>query len=181
MTLPYNSHVDPATLFGRQAPLNSPLCVPACELGTCGSGGSCPLAGVLKREWLADLVSNNESDYDGDVGALGKRLFTFIAGSTNPDDYPGSRQPKRREVDAYLPAVFAGGESTYHGAPLPTVAVGKSRYMPTWTFSSSLISCFRVTLQLARPLQTKEPSASRCNSVVHRSRSSQPECMDAQR
>jgi hypothetical protein len=152
LTLPHNSHVDPATLFGRQAQLNSPLCVPSCELGTCGSGGSCPLGGVLKREWLGDLLFNNESDYHGDVRALGKRLFTFNAGSTNPNDYSGRRQPKRREVDVYLPAVFDGHESNYYGVPLPTVEVGKSRYMPTLTFSSSLISCLRVTLQVGRVL-----------------------------
>jgi hypothetical protein len=96
-------------------------------------------------------MSNNESDYYGDVRALGKRLFTFNAGSTNPNDYSGSSissLPTRREVDAYIPAVFNGLESGYYGAPLPTVEVGKSRYMPTLTYSSSLISCLRVKLQL---------------------------------
>ncbi len=130
--------------------LNSPLCVPSCDLGTCGSGGSCSLGGVSKREWLGGLGFNNTSDYHGDVRALGKRLFTFNAGSTNPQDYSGNRFPKRREVNAYLPAVFNGQESGYYGDPLPTVAVGKSRYMSTLTFSSSLISRLRVILQVGR-------------------------------
>jgi hypothetical protein len=84
------------------------------------------------------LFNNNTSDYHGDVRALGKRLFTFNAGSTDPKDYSGRRQPKRKDVDAYLPAVFDGHESDYYGDPLPTVAVGKSRYMPMPTLTFPL-------------------------------------------
>lgn len=146
LTLPRNSYADPATLFGRQEDLQSPLCRPSCDLNTCGSGGSCSLGSISKREWFDSLLSNNNSDYHENVRALGKRLFTFNAGSTDPKDASGRRQPKRKEVDAYLPAVF-DGEEPYYGNPLPTVAVGGMlRYMPTLMFPS-LISCLRVTLQ----------------------------------
>jgi hypothetical protein len=145
LTLPRNSYLDPATLFGRQEDLQSPLCRPSCDLRTCGSGGSCSLGSILKREWSDGLLFNNNSDYHGNVRALGKRLFTFNAGSTDPKDASGRRQPRRKEVDVYLPAVFDGMEP-YYGNPLPTVAVGGTfRYMPTLIFPS-LISCFRVTL-----------------------------------
>lgn len=97
----------------------------------------------MKREWLDGLLFNNNSEYHGDVRALGKRLFTFKAGSTNPNDASGSRQPKRKEVDDYLPAVF-NGEEPYYGNPLPTVAVGGTfSYMLTLILHS-LISCLRV-------------------------------------
>jgi hypothetical protein len=105
------------------------------------------LGGIKKREWLDGLSfsNHNYSDYHGDVSALGKRLFTFVAGSTNAADASGRRQPKRKEVDAYLPAVFDGAEP-YYGNPLPTVAVGGTFIcLPTLRFPS-LISCLRVTL-----------------------------------
>lgn len=129
--------MDPATLFSRQANLDSPLCEAFCDLNTCGSGGSCSLGGVSKREWSNSFLFNNNSDYHEDVRALGKRLFTYNPGSTDPQDASGSNRPTRKELNAYLPAVF-NGQEPYYGFPLPTVStIGMFRYMPTWIFPSN--------------------------------------------
>ncbi|KAL5345277.1 hypothetical protein ACLOAV_009647 [Pseudogymnoascus australis] len=75
-------------------------------------------ASVLPR---VGFLFNNNSDYHEDVRALGKRLFTYNPGSTDPQDASGSNRPTRKELNAYLPAVF-NGQEPYYGFPLPTVS-----------------------------------------------------------
>lgn len=81
------------------------------------------LGGLTKQKWLDGLPfgNHNNSDYHGDVGALGKRFFNFVPGSTNLLDYSGRGLARRGQVDTYLPTVFRGMDP-YYGFPLPTVA-----------------------------------------------------------
>lgn len=79
----------------------------------------------LSRRFLdLDDVFNSSSEYR-DIRTLGKRLFTYTAGSTDPDDYSGKTKPKVAQVNAYIPNVEAGKENAYFGAPLPTIELGK--------------------------------------------------------
>ncbi|OAA61964.1 hypothetical protein SPI_04823 [Niveomyces insectorum RCEF 264] len=121
---PESDYGMPAVLVNRQADLDSSLCTPSCDLGTCGSGGSCSSGSLVRRAWPDGLSAANTSsgDYDG-VNTLWKRLFTYNAGSTNLNDYrPNTYRPLRRELDAYLPAVFDGHDFVNFGDPLPTVS-----------------------------------------------------------
>ncbi|KAI1365631.1 hypothetical protein F5Y08DRAFT_338389 [Xylaria arbuscula] len=117
------SDFNVARLFGRQddAPGNSGRCLPSCDLGTCGNGGSCSVGSTLSPRYLDLDASSNASSYLETTSALEKRLFTYKAGSTKKSDYSGNKAPKRSEVDAYIPAVNRGGERKYYKDPLPTV------------------------------------------------------------
>ncbi|KAJ3559040.1 hypothetical protein NPX13_g9596 [Xylaria arbuscula] len=117
------SDFNVARLFGRQddAPGNSGRCLPSCDLGTCGNGGSCSVGSTLSPRYLDLDASSNASSYLETTSALEKRLFTYKAGSTKKSDYSGNKTPKRSEVDAYIPAVNRGGERKYYKDPLPTV------------------------------------------------------------
>ncbi|RYC59656.1 hypothetical protein CHU98_g6558 [Xylaria longipes] len=116
------SNVNLPTVIGRQddLPEDSALCIPSCELGTCGNGGSCSIGSMLlKRNLGLDSIFNS-SDHEF-VGALEKRLFTYTPGSTDEKDYTGRTAPKLSQVNGYIPAVDNGGEDGYFHAPLPTI------------------------------------------------------------
>lgn len=77
-----------------------------------------------QRDWN-DYLFNSSSDYHEDIRALGKRLFTYVAGSQNSNDYRSGKkgsEPTREQVDAYIPAVYDGVESAYYGNWLATSA-----------------------------------------------------------
>jgi hypothetical protein len=115
--------VKPPSLFGRQddLPEDSALCIPSCDIGTCGNGGSCPIGSILpKRSLGLDSFFNISSDYES-AHALGKRLFTYTAGSTNEDDYTGNTTPRLAQVNEYIPRVENGEEDGYFHSPLPTI------------------------------------------------------------
>ncbi|KAK6076208.1 hypothetical protein SCUP234_07376 [Seiridium cupressi] len=95
--------------------------VPSCDLDTCGSGGVC--AALRRRtaglEYATDILSYQNASVEGDDKALDKRLFRY-----NPTSnvYTGDRPPTNAEVNAYLPAVFQGYETSYFGAALGLAA-----------------------------------------------------------
>lgn len=105
-------------------PEYSASCVPSCDIGTCGSAGSCSIGNAFsKRSSRPEDFFNTTSVYE-DNHALRKRLFTYDAGSGL---YSGKKRPTQAEVDAYLPAVDNGKENKYYGRPLPTIQLkGKS-------------------------------------------------------
>lgn len=124
-------------------PADSALCAPSCELGTCGKAGSCSIGSAFsKRSTRPEVSFNTSSDYE-DTHALRRRLFTNSAGSTTYSG--GDVNPKRGELDAYIPAVDDhGAENHYFGPPLATVEMnGKSMTYAGCIANLSRLCCLR--------------------------------------
>ncbi|KAK3896435.1 hypothetical protein C8A05DRAFT_20589 [Staphylotrichum tortipilum] len=90
----------------------SALCQPPCELGSCGTGGSCPVAGGLLRRGLA----GSERPFDP---SLNRRLFTWVANSQDSAASSGPRAPKtNRLLKNYHVDVARGLADSYYKSPL---------------------------------------------------------------